>query len=274
MAKRKKTDKLPKLKSDQSAEDGSNQNTSGITNVPHVPHSTIALSVLIGAIGAVIFGIGTWVGQWWLIAIGVGVTLLGPIKYWLAARRVENLAPLTLNWTGARLVFALFASTAISLTVAGLAAEYIGSSLNLPPSRNIVEILNEETPILTPTNATRMLPDGRILLIDITPEYLTNIFREHTFAEAVNLMAPYWNKWIELDGQVADLQNFFNKDKKVSILTIKRNQPFGEQSAVFIDPTQIERIQPLTKGNPVKARCKIIPSDLRFLLTDCELLDE
>lgn len=124
----------------------------------------------------------------------------------------------------------------------------------------------------TPTNKTEVLPDGRILLVDMTPEYLRFLFRDRTNVEALNLLEPYWDKWIIIEGTVNDLRNHFYKTSSTSFLYIDRPEPFGIQGTEFEDAKQIERIQPLIKGNPVKVLCKITKDSTDFTLEQCELL--
>jgi hypothetical protein len=121
----------------------------------------------------------------------------------------------------------------------------------------------------TPTNKTEVLPDGRILLSDMTPEYLKYLYSEYTNAQAAKLMEPYWDKWVIINGTVRDLQIDSDKD---SLLLGNRPEPFSLQSAHFDDATQIERLKPLSKGNPVKVICKIKKSSFDFTLEQCELL--
>ena len=109
----------------------------------------------------------------------------------------------------------------------------------------------------TPTNATQTLPDGRILLTDMTPEYLDHLSRKHTETEAIKLMEGYFDKWLVFGGAVDNLSNLDFGDRKISTLWITRPEPFSRQSASFTDVGQIERLQPLRKGNPVKVLCKI-----------------
>lgn len=125
----------------------------------------------------------------------------------------------------------------------------------------------------TPTNITKELGDGRILLVDVTPEYLDYLFREHTSNDAKRMMEPYWDKWLSFAGSVDDVDNYPNTHR--TYVRITRPDPFWAQSMIFTDVKQIERLQPLKRGNPVTVRCKITrPITSRFNLTDCELLDE
>jgi hypothetical protein len=48
------------------------------------------------------------------------------------------------------------------------------------------------------------LPDGRTL-VDVTPEYLTGLFDEHTIIQANRLVEAFIGKWMRLSGPVSDV---------------------------------------------------------------------
>lgn len=124
-----------------------------------------------------------------------------------------------------------------------------------------------------PTHATVRLPNGRIVLTDVVPEYLEVLLREHTNPEAMRLIEPYWDKWIFFEGTVGDVRNF-PKEYNLTTLWIEREglYSFGRHTGVhFKDPQQIERLQVLKKGNPVAVFCRIGRENDGFDLTDCEL---
>jgi hypothetical protein len=120
-----------------------------------------------------------------------------------------------------------------------------------------------------PNNTTQQLPDGRILLTDVTPEYLKSLFYTNTNADAKQLMNPYWDKWLKFNGLVTNK----TVDPKYVILQIGRPEPYKFLTMTFNDPQQMERVKPLTRGNPAAMLCKIKNEGFDFSMHDCELLD-
>ena len=52
--------------------------------------------------------------------------------------------------------------------------------------------------------STGQLPDGRVL-VDVTPQYLTDFFREHTDIQARKLLEAFIGKWMRVSGPVGDV---------------------------------------------------------------------
>lgn len=282
--KKKPTEQNADLAAEQKADSYAGQ---AKPEIAHVPHSVIALSVLISALGALAFGAGTSYKIWWLILIGILVTVGGSAKYLIAARQAENLS---FNWNGVRLAATWFAFVAILLSVGFFLFKTITSAFSAPPSGDAIKTIIDPAPRLSPTlTATptltpsptpspsqelyvndgkiRVLSDGR-MLADVAPEYFESLPADLTTAQGIKKWNSYLDKWIMFSGTVRDV--LIRRREKDTLVFLNREK--GSQAAFFTDPKQREAVELLRKNDSITVVCKIIKAtNGEFAFWHCEL---
>lgn len=96
---------------------------------------------------------------------------------------------------------------------------------------------------------TGRLPDGRVL-VDVTPQYLTDFFREHTDIQAKKLLEAFIGKWMRVSGPVGDV---YAHDE--SNATVYFNPPTYRRTKIlmyFNDKRNIdERLRVRRKGDAI-----------------------
>jgi hypothetical protein len=97
--------------------------------------------------------------------------------------------------------------------------------------------------------STGQLSDGRVL-VDVTPQYLTDFFREHTDIQAKKLLEAFIGKWMRVSGPVGDV--YANDESNA---TVYFNPPTYGRTRVlmyFNDKATIDdRLRVLKKGDRV-----------------------
>lgn len=245
--------------------------------IGHLPQKTVwfytvgyGLGAILIGVAFAVFGFNIHIG--YAIAsllLGIAVFAATAVVHYFKAKHADGPPPprsWKINWRG---VAALLLPPIVILGGFFLLARFLKTTSETAFERGFEQARMARLPP-APTNATQALPNGRILLLDVVPEHLKRLYSENTTVDANKLMSVYWNKWIIVTGHVDDVSNL----STFSSLYIDREQSFSfgrQQAARFRDPVQIERIQPLKKGNPVSVLCRIADNVNDFELTDCEL---
>jgi hypothetical protein len=98
--------------------------------------------------------------------------------------------------------------------------------------------------------STGRLPDGRTF-VDVTPEYLTGLFKEHTSIQAAKLVEAFIGKWIRLEGSLRDV-TAISEDKALVYFTSETFEYGTNVVMYFNDKATIEnRLRVLKKGDQI-----------------------
>jgi hypothetical protein len=117
---------------------------------------------------------------------------------------------------------------------------------------------------------TGRLPDGRVL-VDVTPQYLTDFFREHTDIQAKKLLEAFIGKWMRLSGPVGDV--YANDESNATVYFYPSTYRRTQILMYFNDKPIIEdRLRVLKKGDRITVIGQIDWASPRSLeLDNCEL---
>lgn len=108
--------------------------------------------------------------------------------------------------------------------------------------------------------------DRRIIL-DITPENLTAIYREHTGVQANKLIEIYVGKWLRVSGAVRNVAEFSDSSLIVYMLCGD-----GAVAAEFIEQRWVDHVVALRKGTIITVVGKLHRVDEKYTwLKECEL---
>ena len=115
----------------------------------------------------------------------------------------------------------------VGLAVLGLVAHATISDRRAR-ARQLGSRKGSREPILE-NDAERRSPavDGRIV-VDVTPEYLTGLFKQHLNVQAKKLIEAYIGKWMKVSGPLGDV--YFNQ------VTFGQRRPF-ERATVYMYPS-------------------------------------
>jgi hypothetical protein len=105
---------------------------------------------------------------------------------------------------------------------------------------------------------------------DITPQFLTNLLREHTEVQAAKLLDIYIGKWMALSGAVSHVGKFEYGSSTVMF----SGQVLSSPTIVMLfGKAWTEALSVLRLGNNIKVIGRINSVDLlRIRLDDCELV--
>lgn len=238
----------------------------------HVSHTTIATSVTLGAIGAVCFGLGTYVGLTVLIALGIILTIAGGLLYLLAAQNAEaNELNSPIPFTGEstkRPPISLFPDLVLREDVQ-LIKEHVESITKAREASEEAAIADssrnrkEDAAHVSPDNDL-VLSDGRVL-VSVTPEYLKDLGKSDdlTKLQVERIWDSFDRKWIMFNGTLRDAEFIWSERLFV---TIDRALPENKEvthwptmiHVIFTDPIQIEAVHVLKKHTPMRVVCKIL----------------
>ncbi len=109
------------------------------------------------------------------------------------------------------------------------------------------------------------LPGGRTL-VDVTPDYLTGLFKEHTHIQAEKLVEAFVGKWVRVSGEV---NNVRASGEHGDIVYSSGEWEEGSVSMEFDDRSTVEVLK---KGDVVTVVGQIKSVDTLWVdLKDCEL---
>ncbi len=107
-------------------------------------------------------------------------------------------------------------------------------------------------------------------VIDVSPEYLMSLFKEHTSAEVKRLITPYIGKWMEVSGPVLDVSDHVS----FSTVTIPApaSQSWTKVRMYFRQPdrSHIVLLRPVTKVTVLGQIENVY--NLQVELENCELI--
>ena len=116
-------------------------------------------------------------------------------------------------------------------------------------------------------------PSERIY-VNVTPEYLTSFYNQHTAFQAAKLVEPYIGKWITVFGIVNDVTSE-SRGTKIYIVRPKEDSGFLLIVASFHEQTWIDRIVLLRREDKVAVVGQIKSVDSRSVWLDyCETIQE
>lgn len=136
------------------------------------------------------------------------------------------------------------------------------------------EALKQEVPKLDEDELASNQADAERIIVEVTPEYLTNFFNEHTAAQANRLLSPYVGKWIEVSGFVVDV---YEESDYSSVFLDTDPRPESYRYyviAYFRNKKWIDRASVLKRDDCVSVLGKIYRASSTSLhLEDCEIID-
>ena len=243
---------------------------------PEVSQNLMAGAGLCTFVGSVLFSFALSSGlskaMSLLAIVAAAIGLAGYLQLILIVTRAKILVLLREH------LFAWFVliTVIISSVIFGIQLSDFAQSRSRP-SGPVSDALPTPTPVPAEDNSMQVLPDGRVLLVGVTPAYLSGLPRRYATSEVEQMMRPYWRKWIRLEGVVKDINN----DKSESGADVARliiegaGAPAPVSITYFSNPNQIERLRQLKKRAPVKVMCQISRrySAGDFSFENCELVD-
>jgi hypothetical protein len=122
----------------------------------------------------------------------------------------------------------------------------------------------ETPPKPVETSPSQSTPLDRVV-VDVTPEYLLDFYRDRMVVESERLFRPFVGKWIKVSGTVADIAppNFSTGSMIVVF----------EQRNVFMhfDEKLFSRVETLRRGQQISLMCQISTADrIGIRLQHCE----
>jgi hypothetical protein len=113
--------------------------------------------------------------------------------------------------------------------------------------------------------------EGRVFLgPDITSEFLTAFFKDHTTMQAKKMVETYIGKWITASGHLRNVSEL----NPWGILVFLESETGDPDTVMTFPPKWIGRLSVLRPGNRIDAIGKIERIDYRSVkLNDCELID-
>jgi len=207
---------------------------------------------------------------------GTAVSLLGLAQGFVALG--YTFVPAEPNWAIARW---LFIGAALCLVASALIffwpqkAEQVTQTATQSGTHNIQiqgQTVNLHGTISTGGREvqTGRLPDGRIL-VDVTPQYLTGFFKEHTDIQAKKLLEAFVGKWIRVSGPVGDV--YRNDENHATVYFYPPTYGRTQVLMYFNDKTIIEnQLSVLRKGDRITVIGQIDWASSGALeLDNCEL---
>jgi hypothetical protein len=118
---------------------------------------------------------------------------------------------------------------------------------------------------------TEQPPTSRSVL-NVTPDSLMGFFRDHTTAQANQLVAVHIGKWLRVSGTLGDIETDRLDDQSVRLVKIYLNQSSGVL-AVFRDQPWIDRLSVLRRDDNITVFGQLKSVGAYSLRLDyCELL--
>lgn len=119
--------------------------------------------------------------------------------------------------------------------------------------------------------AQTTLPDGR-LVVNVTPDFLSGFFRQHTSIQAKSLLSPYIGTWIKVSGIVQDTKEY--RDATITVyLKCDVTNILACALAMSFSHKWKDRLTILTRGDHVTVLGQLQAADAYVLnLENCELL--
>lgn len=118
------------------------------------------------------------------------------------------------------------------------------------------------------------LPDGRTI-VDVTPEYLTGLFDDHTDIQAERLIEAFIGKWMRVSGPVGNVSSITEGKAVVRFPNSSSGDPYGflNVTMYFNDESVIDnRLRILQKGDRIQVVGQIRRVSSAWVeLEDCEL---
>jgi hypothetical protein len=109
------------------------------------------------------------------------------------------------------------------------------------------------------------------IIVDVTPEYLMNLYKDNLSAQADKLVSPYIGNWIRVSGQIFDINGpdslgevtaSFAKSGVLGVTTMNYDKKW---SSILLT---------MRRGQNITALCQILDaSTIDVHLQNCELLD-
>jgi hypothetical protein len=111
--------------------------------------------------------------------------------------------------------------------------------------------------------------------VSVTPEYLTNFYRQHTSTQADTLAEPYIGRWMKVSGTVSDVSKL---TKAYALVRFERPDPhpegFVDIRTYFRGETLVDRVSLLPRGQHVVVVGQIKGvSQVTLDLDNCDVIE-
>jgi hypothetical protein len=122
---------------------------------------------------------------------------------------------------------------------------------------------------------THMLPDGRII-VGVTPQYVSNVYKDNNSLRAGKLTANYISKWIELSGPFGDVTSpSWSSNPRMAVTFAFRRENTGSLIIMYFDANRWQKyLEVLVKNQEICVRGQITKiSNMHIELDNCEFIN-
>lgn len=122
-----------------------------------------------------------------------------------------------------------------------------------------------------PAPAPPLTTSGGRETVDVEPDYLMDMFAQHTSIQAQRLIEPYIGKWMKVSGTLSDVQD----TQYFSVVTFE-NPPLAKLRIIFMyfeQPDRRDRLSVIRRGAPLTVLGQIKKvTGFQIELWSCELI--
>jgi len=114
------------------------------------------------------------------------------------------------------------------------------------------------------------------IIVDVTPEYLMDLYKDRMTVQGDALFAPYKSKWMKLSGPAGNITSGGGPWGISVFFALDPGPNSGKIVELFFDDKWKDSLAVLRKGQKISALCQIADaaSGLILRVTSCELLSE
>jgi hypothetical protein len=114
--------------------------------------------------------------------------------------------------------------------------------------------------------------DSKRIFANVSPEYVVNLFEEHTDTQAEKLLENYIGKWIRIEGNVLNVSDGEYLPQVLVITNIPGH--FSNIALTFTDETQMQLAKMLRKTEKISVVGRLDKANqITISLKDCEFVD-
>lgn len=117
---------------------------------------------------------------------------------------------------------------------------------------------------------------GERIIVNVTPDYLSNIFKEHVDIQAINLIKTFIGKWMKVNGTIFNIGAPFRLANGSEICSVSFESKSLTQTSVimYFNKEWIDRLSVLKLGDKLTVLGQIEKVD-RYTLTleNCEFIN-